>query len=84
MSSTLSAPGFSMEQKLCVQVAYLTVKMSIYTVLAYPWLRSLIRLVPDEQYREVVANSIAAPVDAARNAILLTERIRFEAQTPAP
>jgi hypothetical protein len=76
--------GLTTEQLLYIQYAYMTAILSIHTVLAYPWMRALIGVRSPNQFRDAIAQSVAAVIKCSREAILLTEYIHFTAQTTVP
>ena len=76
--------GLTMEQFLYVQYAYMTATLSVHTVLAYPWMRALIGVRSQDQFRDAVALSIAAVKHCSQEAIMSTEHIHSRADTPVP
>ncbi|KAK3678483.1 hypothetical protein LTR78_001780 [Recurvomyces mirabilis] len=82
--TTDATGGLHLEQYLHVQYAYFTAMLSIHTVLAYPWLRALVGARECSQESDAVLQSVQVVAKTSRAAVLLTENIRFNAQTPVP
>jgi hypothetical protein len=76
--------GLTMEQFLYVQYAYMTATLSIHTVLAYPWMRVLIGVRSQDQFRKAVARSVDTVKQCSREAIMSTEYIQSRAETRVP
>jgi hypothetical protein len=73
--------GLNIEQHLYINYAYMTTLLSIHTVLAYPWIRTLVGVRVQAQYPEEVSRSSEIVAKVSRTAVLLTENIRFKAHT---
>lgn len=70
-----------MKHHLHVQYAYSTAMLSIHTTLAYPWTRASFGAHVQDRHGTAIEQSVRAAMNASRTAILLTEHIRFDAQT---
>jgi hypothetical protein len=73
--------GLSLEQHLYINYAYMTTLLSIHTVLAYPWIRTLVGVRVQAQHPEEISRSSEIVAKVSRTAVLLTENIRFKAHT---
>jgi hypothetical protein len=71
----------NLEQHLYINYAYMTTLLSIHTVLAYPWIRTLVGVRVQAQYPDEVSRSSETVARVSRTALLLTEDIRFKAHT---
>ena len=77
--------GLSLDQCLNIHYAYLTVVLSLHTVLAYPWVRALLGVSnARDDLQKAVDHSATIVMKVSRDAILMTEHISFKANTCLP
>lgn len=76
--------GFNLDQLVYLHYAYLTAKLSVHTIWAYPWIRALVGLSPEDKFRDHIVRSSEIMAQTSRDVIVMTEHIHCRAQTTIP
>ncbi|EXJ79926.1 hypothetical protein A1O3_08211 [Capronia epimyces CBS 606.96] len=76
--------GMTLQQAMYLRYGFFNVALDIHTALTYPWCRSMVGLTPHAALRNQVEKSTQTVAETCRSAILATEHIHFDANTPVP
>ncbi|KAM3418752.1 hypothetical protein BST61_g4726 [Cercospora zeina] len=77
-------PNFKLEQLVYLQYAYLTALLSVHTIWAYPWIRTMLGLSAEDKFRDHVVRSAEIVARTSREVIVMTEHIHFRSQATVP